>query len=262
MKFSQFLSICVGLFVVACNPNTTTTPTTVSTPTVPESAPMVGNDQDAHGCKASAGYTWSVVKNECIRIFESGIRLDAQGEKMDKSVSAFVVFKSDDEDQQAELYLPTNKTSILLAKIGKEDAGTWKNDSLTLTQWKGMYTLEHNNGKTKYQGHAMSATPNVDVEALLQGKWQSVEDSKSTFVLKGKVLTTYYNNKKVINEKFSYVADCSGNACNGGSSKLGCYSQAGEFDITCYSIISISDTELKTSMAGGTGNTLTYKKVK
>jgi hypothetical protein len=156
----------------------------------------------------------------------------------------------------------TSKSSILLARVGKDDAGTWKNDSLTLTQWKGMYMLDNKGGKTLYQGAAMPAVASVDVEALLQGKWQSTEDAKSTFILKGKNLTNYYEGKKMMTEKFSYVADCSGNACNGGSSKLGCYSQAGEFDITCFSIISISETELKTSMTGGTGNTLTYKKVK
>ncbi len=32
--------------------------------------PMVGGDRDAHGCIGSAGYQWSVLKNECIRAFE------------------------------------------------------------------------------------------------------------------------------------------------------------------------------------------------
>jgi hypothetical protein len=150
MKVFQSLPVFIALFIVACTPNSK--PIQPTSPTVPEAPTMVGNDQDAHGCKPSAGFTWSVVKNECIRIFESGIRLDAQGDKMDKGISAFVVFKSDTEDLQAELYLPASKSSILLARIGKDDAGTWKNDSLTLTQWKGMYTLEGKDGKTMYQG--------------------------------------------------------------------------------------------------------------
>jgi hypothetical protein len=91
----------------------------------------------------------------------------------------------------------TSKSSILLARVGKDDAGTWKNDSLTLTQWKGMYMLDNKGGKTLYQGAAMPAVASVDVEALLQGKWQSTEDAKSTFILKGKNLTNYYEGKKV-----------------------------------------------------------------
>lgn len=31
---------------------------------------IVGNDRDKHGCIGSAGYTWSVLKRECVRSFE------------------------------------------------------------------------------------------------------------------------------------------------------------------------------------------------
>jgi hypothetical protein len=33
-------------------------------------SPIVGNDKDKHGCIGSAGYTWSVLKKECVRTFE------------------------------------------------------------------------------------------------------------------------------------------------------------------------------------------------
>lgn len=33
-------------------------------------SPIVGNDRDKHGCIGSAGYTWSVLKKECVRSFE------------------------------------------------------------------------------------------------------------------------------------------------------------------------------------------------
>ena len=47
--------------------------------------PIVGGDSDEHGCKGSAGYSWSIVKNECIRLFESGIRLDPKAAALDKA---------------------------------------------------------------------------------------------------------------------------------------------------------------------------------
>lgn len=115
--------------------------------------PMVGNDSDEHGCKPSAGYSWSVVKNECIQVFNSGIRLDAQAANLDKTMSAFIVFKSETEDAQAELYLPSAKKSILLAKDKKNGAGKWANANYVLSQWKGMYTLETKKKKVLYQGH-------------------------------------------------------------------------------------------------------------
>lgn len=121
----------------------------------PQQVPgMVGNDRDEHGCIGSAGYTWSVVKNECVRLFEVGIRLNAKAENLDKTLSAFVVFKSDSDDAQAEIFLPGQKGSLLLKKVKKEDAGTWKNDAYTLKQWKGMYMLDDAKGKALYEGSA------------------------------------------------------------------------------------------------------------
>ncbi len=33
--------------------------------------PIVGGDSDVHGCKASAGYSWSTLEKKCIRPWES-----------------------------------------------------------------------------------------------------------------------------------------------------------------------------------------------
>ena len=121
-----------------------------------QTPPLRLSDSDAHGCKASAGCTWLVAKNECIRIFETGIRLDAKAKDLDKSLSAFVVFKSDEEDDKAESYLPNEKTSILLDREKKDGAGKWENAAYILTQWKGMYSLEDKKKVLLYQGLANS----------------------------------------------------------------------------------------------------------
>ena len=109
-------------------------------------------DVDEHGCKASAGFTWSVVRNECIAIFEGTIRLNPVDSFMDKNLSAFVVFKSDIEDAQAEIFMPKEKSSLIFDKVKDNGAGTWKHEDLTLTQWKGMYTLEDGDKRTLYRG--------------------------------------------------------------------------------------------------------------
>ncbi len=33
--------------------------------------PIIGGDSDIHGCKGSAGYSWSVSENKCVRPWES-----------------------------------------------------------------------------------------------------------------------------------------------------------------------------------------------
>lgn len=40
-------------------------------PTIP---PVVGRDSDIHGCKASAGYKWNTLAEQCLRPWESRVR--------------------------------------------------------------------------------------------------------------------------------------------------------------------------------------------
>jgi hypothetical protein len=152
MLKNQLLSSIFLLFVAACG-NTVAVKETAKTQTETAPAPpIVGNDSDEHGCKGSAGFQWSVVKNECIQIFNTGIRLNPKAKNLDQTTSAFVVFKSDDDDAQAELFIPSSKASIILQKEGKDNAGTWKNADYILTQWKGMYSVEDNKKTLLYQG--------------------------------------------------------------------------------------------------------------
>lgn len=66
-----------------------------------EKTEMVGNDKDEHGCVASAGYTWSEVQKDCIRLWEKGVRL-ASVENAENTL--FIVFSPD--STQVELFFP------------------------------------------------------------------------------------------------------------------------------------------------------------
>ena len=111
--------------------------------------PMVGNDADEHGCKASAGYRWSVLRNECIRIFEVGVRLDPVAKDLEQSLSAFVVVKIDSSDQEIELFVPYDEQTII---VKKEATDKWKNDKYVLTKAKDTYSIEDANRKLLYRG--------------------------------------------------------------------------------------------------------------
>jgi hypothetical protein len=119
-----------------------------------EKPAMVGNDRDEHNCIGSAGYQWSVVKQECIRLFEKGIRLEPKAAHLNQTVSAFVVFKSDTDVAQTELFLPNQPKSLLLAQDKKAGAGFWKDKEYQLSQLKGMYLLKDAKGTVLYQGAA------------------------------------------------------------------------------------------------------------
>jgi len=67
-----------------------------------------GADRDVHGCIASAGYVWSGVRGECIRLFETGLAFlpehpPAQGAML----AAYMVLPSaSGATQAAEVFVP------------------------------------------------------------------------------------------------------------------------------------------------------------
>lgn len=77
---------------------------------------VVGNDKDDKGCVASAGYTWSELKNNCIRPFEVGIRLNPATEikQGDAVYSAFAVLEENGD--RAELFIPNEKLPLMLVR--------------------------------------------------------------------------------------------------------------------------------------------------
>ena len=75
---------------------------------VPGKREMVGGDRDKHGCIGSAGYQWSEVQQDCIRIFEKGIRLKA----IDGDQSAFIVFSPD--SSKVELFFSSGDKNEIL----------------------------------------------------------------------------------------------------------------------------------------------------
>jgi hypothetical protein len=111
---------------------------------------IVGNDSDDHGCKASAGYTYSSLQAKCIRLFEQGIRLDPKLPELNQSVSAFVIFKSLDENQEAEVFLPSTDASMLFIKTGGENE--WLFEGMNLKQNNKTFSLFAANGDLMYEG--------------------------------------------------------------------------------------------------------------
>ena len=109
---------------------------------------VVGTDKDAHGCVASAGYRWSQLRNQCIRVFEEGYRLNTieqlEGENI--SNSAFVVFE-EEGGSRAELFLPDGSKPVML---NKEKDGVYKNSVWSLHAKNG-YQLRKK-GQTVYAG--------------------------------------------------------------------------------------------------------------
>lgn len=77
------------------------------------SAPKTGNDRDAHNCISSAGYTWSELKNNCVRSWEVGIQFDPSANRSDKTSIANVLFLNG----KAEVFASELKKPVVLKAL-------------------------------------------------------------------------------------------------------------------------------------------------
>ncbi|MDN3693547.1 hypothetical protein QWZ06_15270 [Chryseobacterium tructae] len=99
-----------------------------------------GSDKDKHGCKGSAGYTFSVIKNDCVRIFEEKIQLKEVDTKKSYTSNAAVILSED--GKKAEIFLPSSDGSLVLDKIASKKAVVYKKGQYSLTKNKNAYTLK------------------------------------------------------------------------------------------------------------------------
>ena len=104
MKFTTFPIFVFSLFLLIC----CTSKTIKETKNQPI---LIGGDKDSHGCIGSAGYTWSELRQECIRIFEIGSPFTAYGSNKDTTSLAFVILN--DDKTKAEIYFPKDGKPII-----------------------------------------------------------------------------------------------------------------------------------------------------
>ena len=114
---------------------------------IPEKKVVLGTDKDEQGCVVSAGYKWSLLRKECIRVFDEGYRLNPLNELKEEgtAISAFIIFNED--KTVAELFLPNSEKSFLLPK---HEEGVYKSDIWELEVAKA-YTLKKK-GTAMYAG--------------------------------------------------------------------------------------------------------------
>ncbi|REC80011.1 hypothetical protein DRF60_03235 [Chryseobacterium elymi] len=96
-------------------------------------AQIKGGDRDAHGCIGSAGYTYSQIKKDCVRVFEQKIKLTEVAPKGSYTSMAAVIFSKD--LKKAEVFVPdTDGESLILTRAGKSKI--WKKDGYVLVPFK------------------------------------------------------------------------------------------------------------------------------
>ena len=108
-----------------------------------QKTPVLGGDRDTHGCIGSAGYTYSQIKKDCVRVFEQKIKLTEVAPKGSSTSMAAVIFSKD--MKKAEVFVKdAGDESIILTRAGKAKA--WKKDGYTLVPFKKSgYQLKKDN---------------------------------------------------------------------------------------------------------------------
>ncbi len=90
----------------------------------------IGGDKDEHGCLTAAGYTWSKLNEECVRVFSGIDLLPVAQDSTDATLAAYVFF--DETGKKAEVFLPGEKESIILERDAKSEPWTAEGYKLTL----------------------------------------------------------------------------------------------------------------------------------
>ena len=100
------------------------------TPAQPQE-PVVGADRDGHNCIASAGYTYSVVRGECVRLWEVGTALTPVVQIEEPVLVAYVV--QDESGKEAEVFLPDITQGLIMSRDDDADIPTWTANGWNLT---------------------------------------------------------------------------------------------------------------------------------
>ncbi|MCE7991044.1 MAG: hypothetical protein HEP71_03655 [Roseivirga sp.] len=106
-----------------------------------------GGSLDSYGCLSSGGFSWSALRKECIRFWETGIELTDALRPNATSV-AYIVTANDTSN--IELFLPRMSGSILLSKKDGNWVDSENRYSLSKSN-EGIYQLHNTKGILLYQ---------------------------------------------------------------------------------------------------------------
>ena len=96
---------------------------------------LVGGDLDEFGCKPSTGYSWSVLKKECISIAQEG------GKYLSGPIgnAAFIFGEGTRKVELFGFRYGNQRENLVLTSVPKTQR--WTNGSISLTKEKGIYIL-------------------------------------------------------------------------------------------------------------------------
>jgi len=84
---------------------------------------VVDEQTDAEGCLTSAGYIHSKIKNDCVRLFDIGIRLNPKSNPTNENAVLVAYLILSDDAFEAEVFLPSEEESVMFLRT--EEGQPW-----------------------------------------------------------------------------------------------------------------------------------------
>lgn len=109
--------------------------------------PAVVTDKD--GCLGRAGFTWSVARGECVRVFDVGRRLESILNQQNEDIEKSMFFLVSDDGLLAEVFFPASLKGIVLKRIQSE--GPWQDETYKLVFSDDVFTF-YENEKPLFKG--------------------------------------------------------------------------------------------------------------
>ncbi|UIR55336.1 hypothetical protein LZQ00_13785 [Sphingobacterium sp. SRCM116780] len=125
-----YMIIAAAISVVSCQSNTNNKQAENT-----KDSTIVGADKDKNGCIASAGYTWSTLKDSCVRPFEQ-IQLGVINNQDTYETAAYLII--DEAKHGAEVFIKENPESIVLKHVKEHE---YANNDYRLIQDDHCWTL-------------------------------------------------------------------------------------------------------------------------
>jgi hypothetical protein len=148
MKFNAFnISFLLFLFLASCGKKETLSGIQTEGPQSLFEEPAVVTDKD--GCLGRAGFTWSVAREECVRVFDVGRRLESLQNPMNEDFEKSMFFLVSDDGLLAEVFFPASIKGVLLKRIQTDSP--WQNETYKLVFAEDIFTF-YENEKPLFKG--------------------------------------------------------------------------------------------------------------
>lgn len=106
--------ILASVFIMSCQPKQAKE-TKETKQQEPKVVKKTGADSDEHGCKTSAGFMFSEVKNNCLQPWEAGVKFEKYEDETKDIPDTVYVLLSDDKSK-AEIIWGNGKPATILNK--------------------------------------------------------------------------------------------------------------------------------------------------